>query len=57
MHFLGAVQTKFKRLALELLKPENERNVVEDSRPVMFSEDELALRSFDIDTQKRLIQL
>jgi neutral ceramidase len=57
MHFLGAVQTKFKRLALELLKPENERNVVEDSRPVMFSEDELALRSFDIKTQKRLIQL
>lgn len=56
-HFLGAVQTKFKRLALELLKPENERNVVEDGRPATFTDEELELRSFNIETQKRLIQL
>ena len=56
-HFLGAVQTKFKQLSLQLLKPENERNVVEDGRPAFFSEEELELRSFDIETQKRLIQL
>lgn len=57
MHFLGAIQTKFKQLALELLKPQNERNVMEDGRPTQFSEEELALRSFDIETQKKLIQL
>lgn len=56
-HFLGAVQTKFKGLALEMLKPDNERNVVEDGRPAEFSDEELELRSFDIETQKRLIQL
>ncbi|MCF8278377.1 MAG: neutral/alkaline non-lysosomal ceramidase N-terminal domain-containing protein [Flavobacteriales bacterium] len=56
-HFLGAVQTKFKQLALELLKPENDRNVVEDGRPATFTDEELQLRSFDIKTQKRLIQL
>ncbi len=56
-HFLGAVQTKFKQLALEMLKPENERNVVEDGRPITFTDEELGLRSFDIKTQKRLIQL
>lgn len=56
-HFLGALQTKFKALALELLKPESERNVVEDGRPVMFTDEELELRSFNIETQKRLIQL
>jgi neutral ceramidase len=56
-HFLGAVQTKFKKLALEMLKPENERNVVEDGRPTMFTDEELELRSFNIETQKRLIQL
>ena len=56
-HFLGAIQTKFKALALELLKPENERNVVEDGRPTFFTDEELELRSFNIETQKRLIQL
>ena len=56
-HFLGAVQTKFRQLAMEMLKPENERNVVEDGRPASFSDEELELRSFDIETQKRLIQL
>lgn len=56
-HFLGAVQTKFKALALEMLKSENERNVVEDGRPTTFTDEELGLRSFDIETQKRLIQL
>ncbi|MBI1287338.1 MAG: hypothetical protein GC178_07130 [Flavobacteriales bacterium] len=56
-HFLGAVQTKFKGLALEILKPESDRHVVEDGRPAEFTEEELLLRSFDIETQKRLIQL
>ncbi len=56
-HFLGAIQTKFKGLALELLKPRNERNFVDDGRPAMFTAEELGLRSFDIETQKRLIQL
>ena len=56
-HFLGAVQTKFQQLAKELTKSESDRNVVEDGRPAMFTDDELALRSFDIKTQKRLIQL
>jgi len=56
-HFLGAIQTKFRQLALEILKPESERNVAEDGRPVSFSEEEIGLRSFDIETQKRLIQL
>ena len=35
-HFLGALQTKFKKLALEMLKPPSERNVVEDGRPASF---------------------
>ena len=56
-HFLGAIQTKFRQLAMELIKPENERNVVEDGRPATFTDEELELRSFDIETQKRLIQL
>lgn len=56
-HFLGAVQTKFRQLAMEMVKPENERNVVEDGRPATFTDEELELRSFDIETQKRLIQL
>ncbi|MCF8464801.1 MAG: neutral/alkaline non-lysosomal ceramidase N-terminal domain-containing protein [Flavobacteriales bacterium] len=56
-HFLGAIQTKFKQLAMEMLKPESERSVVEDGNPTTFTEEELELRSFDIKTQKRLIQL
>lgn len=56
-HFLGAIQTKFKQLALELLKPESERKVVDDGRPATFTEEELELRSFNIETQRRLIQL
>jgi neutral ceramidase len=56
-HFLGAIQTKFRQLALEILKPESERNVVEDGRPASFSDEEIGLRSFDIETQKGLIQL
>jgi neutral ceramidase len=56
-HFLGAVQTKFQQLAKEITKSESDRNVVEDGRPTMFTDEEIALRSFDIDTQKRLIQL
>ncbi len=56
-HFLGAVQTRFKQLATEMLKPYNERNVVEDGLPSIFTDEEIQLRSFDIKTQKRLIQL
>ncbi|MFC2176029.1 neutral/alkaline non-lysosomal ceramidase N-terminal domain-containing protein [Bacteroidota bacterium] len=56
-HFLGALQTKFKKLAIEMLKPPSERNVVGDGEPATFTADQLALRSFDISTQKRLIQL
>ncbi len=56
-HFLGAIQTKFKQLAMELIKPENERSVIEDGRPAFFSDEEIGLRSFDIETQKGLIQL
>lgn len=56
-HTLGALQTKFKQLALELLKPSDDRNVMEEVRPTRFTEKEIALRSFDIKTQKRLIQL
>ncbi len=56
-HFHGAIQTKYKELALQMLKPTSERTVTEDGRPLDFSEEELALRSFDIKTQKRLIQL
>lgn len=56
-HFLGAVQTRFKQLATEMLKPDNERNVVEDGLPSIFTDEEIQLRSFDIKTQKRLIQL
>jgi len=56
-HFLGGIQTKFRQLALEMLKPERDRNFVEDGRPAEFSDEELQLRSFDIETQKKLIQL
>jgi neutral ceramidase len=56
-HFLGALQTKFRALALELLKPQSERNVVDDGQPATFTDEQIALRSFDIATQKRLIQL
>jgi hypothetical protein len=42
---------------MEMLKPENERSVVEDGSPTVFTEEELELRSFDIKTQRRLIQL
>jgi neutral ceramidase len=56
-HFLGGIQTKFRQLAIEMLKPERDRNFVEDGRPAEFSDEELQLRSFDIETQKKLIQL
>lgn len=56
-HFLGALQTKFRALALELLKPQSERNVVDDGQPATFTDEQIALRSFDIKTQRRLIQL
>ncbi|MES2440748.1 MAG: neutral/alkaline non-lysosomal ceramidase N-terminal domain-containing protein [Verrucomicrobiota bacterium] len=46
-HTLGAVQTRFKQMALEMLKPENERKNLSDGVVLRFSEEELALRSFD----------
>ena len=45
-HTLGAVQTRFKRMALEMLKPECERMELSDAVAPRFSEKELALRSF-----------
>jgi neutral ceramidase len=46
-HSLGAMQTKFKQMALELLKPETERTDLSDAVPLKFSNEEIALRSFD----------
>ncbi|MBL4586807.1 MAG: neutral/alkaline non-lysosomal ceramidase N-terminal domain-containing protein [Flavobacteriales bacterium] len=56
-HTHGALQTGFKQLALELLKPPADRKVMTEVRPATFTDEEIALRSFDIKTQKRLIQL
>ena len=46
-HTLGVVQTRFRRMALEMLKPEAERRIPDDGAPPDFTADELALRSFD----------
>lgn len=46
-HSLGAMQTKFKHMALELLKPEAERVNPGDAVPLKFGIEEIALRSFD----------
>jgi neutral ceramidase len=46
-HSLGAMQTKFKQMALELLKPQAERADPSDAVPLKFGNEEIALRSFD----------
>ncbi|MES2658264.1 MAG: neutral/alkaline non-lysosomal ceramidase N-terminal domain-containing protein [Verrucomicrobiota bacterium] len=46
-HTLGAVQTRFKGMALEMLKPVAERRNLSDGLPPDFSGGEIALRSFD----------
>lgn len=46
-HSLGALQTKFKQMALELLKPEAERTDMNDAVPLKFGDGEIALRTFD----------
>ena len=42
---LAAFQTEMKKLAEEMLKPGNERNLDRDTRPPVYSDEELALRS------------
>ncbi len=56
-HTLGAFQTKFKQLAMEMTKPFNERIQLKTDRPTDFSDEELSKRSFNIKTQKKLIQI
>ena len=56
-HTLGAFQTKFKQLALAMLKPQEERTTLSEAEPVTFTDEELARRMFDIRTQRRLVQL
>lgn len=56
-HTLGGFQTKFHQLALEMTKPESDRSTQTETRPTKFTKEELAGRSFDIKTQRKLIQL
>lgn len=56
-HTLGAFQTKYKQLAIEMTKPFNNRKQLKIDQPTSFSEEELSKRSFNIRTQKRLIQI
>ena len=51
-HTLGAVQTRFRQMAIEMLKPEAERRIHDDGAPRAFTPEELALRSFDIRFRK-----
>lgn len=51
-HQLGAFQTEFKKLAIELLKPKAQRQLNRDIRPPVFSEDELNKRSYLIPLEK-----
>jgi len=55
-HTLGAVQTKFKQLALELLKPAAERITVDDGQPANFSDEELAKRTFNVKVRRRQLK-
>ena len=56
-HTLGAFQTKYKQLAIEMTKPFNDRQQLKNDQPTSFSDEELSKRSFNIRTQKRLIQI
>ncbi len=55
-HTLGAVQTRFKRLALEMLKPREERVPMVDGQPAQFSDEELAKRTFNVRVRKRQLK-
>jgi len=55
-HTLGAVQTRFKRLALEMLKPREERIPMVDGQPAQFSDEELAKRTFNVKVRKRQLK-
>lgn len=46
-HTLGAMLTRFRQMALEMLKSEDLRSNLSDGVPLEFSKEELALRSFD----------
>lgn len=56
-HTLGGFQTKFKELAIEMSKPFDERDALKKARPAEFTDDELSKRSFNIKTQRKLIQI
>jgi neutral ceramidase len=55
-HTLGAVQTRFKRLALELLKPKEERTPMIDGEPALFTDEELAKRTFNVKVRRRQLK-
>ncbi len=55
-HTLGAVQTKFKQLALEMLKPIDEREVIDEGERVKFSKEELAKRTFNVRVRRRQLK-
>jgi neutral ceramidase len=55
-HTLGAVQTKFKQLALEMLKTKDERIAIDEGRPATFTKEELALRSFNVKARRRQLK-
>lgn len=55
-HTLGAVQTKFKQLALEMLKAPEERTPIEESVPAQFSKEELAKRTFNVRVRRRQLK-
>lgn len=52
-HTLGAVLTRFRQMAVEILKPENMRTDLSDGVAPEFSDEELALRSFDAEVRKK----
>lgn len=55
-HTLGAFQTKFKELALELLKKPEDRNIIISMEPVTFHDENLLKRAYDPRTQTKLIK-
>lgn len=52
-HTLGAILTRFRQMAMEMLKPEIMRVDMSDGVAPMFSEETLALRSFDANIRKK----
>lgn len=53
---LAAFQTKFKFLAEQLLKKQEERELGQKVEPAIFTEEEIAKRTFNAEMQKRLIK-